>query len=53
MFNHWQPFQFRHCRSPNQPAPQAQTPPWLIQATPTLGTHAGLNAVGAALVTSS
>lgn len=31
---------------------QSQTPPWLIQATPTLGTHAGLNAVGVALVTS-
>ncbi len=33
--------------------PQAQTPPLLIQATPTLGAHAGLNAVGVALVASS
>ncbi|MBI3241719.1 MAG: DegV family protein [Chloroflexi bacterium] len=31
--------------------PQAQTPPLLIQATPALGTHAGTDAVGVALVT--
>jgi DegV family protein with EDD domain len=33
--------------------PQAQTPPLLIQATPTLGAHAGVNAAGVALVAGS
>lgn len=63
MFNRWLPFQFRLCRSLNQPAPTLRSARrkalaglislLLIQVTPTLGTHAGINAVGVALVTGS